>query len=272
MNVYAPIDEFRSALGITDTSRDDDLLLFMEAVSRDIDAVACRHFYTENRTNYYDGAYPYCDLLIDDNISVSEWLTDTDGDETYSSSWTETTDYILSPRSDYPKMKMRLAYNTSMSLGCARDYHKVTGVWGYGDGTADPWADSSITVTVADATTTTLTLSAEGTIKAGHTIKVGDEQMFITAVTSDSSNQATAERGVNGTTASAHSAAAAYIAQYPAQVVRAALWLGKSSWQLVEDIGTYESERIGDYSYKIASADKVEMMKGQILGDLCKGC
>lgn len=272
MNAYATLDQIKDALNITGTDRDNDLLLFLEAVSRDIDAAAERFFYTETVTRHFDGTWRFRELLLDDLLSVTEWLTDTNTDETFSDSWTESTDFVLNPRDGFPKIKMRLAFDTSMALGLSIDYHKVTGIWGFGNGTSDPWAVSGITVTVADATTTTLTLSAEGTIKVGHTIKVGTEQMFITAVTSDNSDEATAERAVNGTTGADHTTAASSIAQYPAQVVRAATWLGKSSWQQVDESGLFESERIGDYSYKVATPDKIEKIKGQLLGNLVKGC
>ena len=271
MNTYATLAQLKSALNITSTTRDDDLLMFLEACSRDIDTAAQRYFYSETGTKYYQGNYPYTDLIVDDNLSVSAWLTDSDADETFTSSWTESTDYVMNPRDSYPRYEMRLAFDTTMELGATRDYHKVTGVWGYGNGTSDPWTASGITVTVADTTTTTVTVSAEGTIKVGHTIKAGTEQMFVTGATSDSSDEITVERGVNGTTAAIQSTAAASIAQYPAQVIRAAMWLAKSSWQQVQDVGMYESERIGDYSYKIATADKVELIKGSILGNLVKG-
>ena len=69
---------------------------------------------------------------------------------------------------------------------------------------------TTATVTVADGSTTTLTLSAEGEILAKDTILVESEEMYITAVTSDASNEATAIRGVNGTSGVAHSASTAY--------------------------------------------------------------
>jgi len=270
-SVYATLEQVKDVLNITSTTRDDDLMMFLEAVSRDIDTAASRFFYTETATNYYDGAGRFCHLLIDDVISITEWLTDTDIDETFSGDWTESTDYVLNPRSLFPKFEMRLSFDTEMALGCTIDYHKVTGTWGYGNGTSDPWKVSGITGTVASTDGTTLTLSAEGTIKVGHTIKCGTEQMFVSAVTSDGSLEATVARGANGTTAAIHSTVAASIALYPAQATRAAMWLAKSSWQGVEDVGLFESERIGDYSYKVASPDKVEKIKGAILGNLVKG-
>jgi hypothetical protein len=49
------------------------------------------------------------------------------------------------------------------------------------------------------------------------TILVEDEQMYCSA-TNDAANQITVTRGVNGTSAAAHVAAAASAAKYPAQL------------------------------------------------------
>jgi len=136
---------------------------------------------------------------------------------------------------------------------------EIAGLWGYGDGkSATPYEDSGITATIADTTGTTLTLSAEGTIEAGHTILVEDEQMYVSAVTSDgSSKEATVERGVNGTTAAAHSGKAAYIYQYPDGVVQACIMI---AGRLFESRGkVFDSERLGDYSYSRGQAKAAVM-------------
>ena len=74
---------------------------------------------------------------------------------------------------------------------------------------------SGVTGTVADGVSTTLTLSAEGTVTAGKTIYVSDtEYMYVTAVTSDGSNEATVVRGVDESSPTAHSAGTIRIVNY----------------------------------------------------------
>ncbi len=67
---------------------------------------------------------------------------------------------------------------------------------------------TGINGTVADGIITTLDLSAEGTIVPGNTYLIGTEEMLVTAVTSDASDEATVIRGVDDTTPAAQSAAA----------------------------------------------------------------
>lgn len=76
-------------------------------------------------------------------------------------------------------------------------------------------AASGVTGTVADGVGTTLSLSAEGTVTAGKTVYVSDtEYMYVTAVTSDGSNEATVIRGVDESSVSAHSGGTIRIVNY----------------------------------------------------------
>jgi hypothetical protein len=249
MNCYSTLDTLKDDLGISSTTNDSVLLRTLEAASRAVDRFCNRHFYAKTETRYFDGSVP---LFINDLLSVTTLKTDDDGDGTFENTFT-TSDYILYPLNEYPKTMIKLSPESSYGgFGSYRKGCEIEGLWGYGDGkSATPYSASSITVTVGDASGTTLTLSAEGTIETGHTILVEDEQMYISAVTSDGSKQATAERGVNGTTGVAHSAKTASIYEYPADIVQGCLMVAERLFETRGSRG-YESEKLGDYSYKIA--------------------
>lgn len=125
--------------------------------------------------------------------------------------------------------------------------YAITGEWGYGDGRgASPWEGAGVTGTVGTTTGTSLTLSAEGAVLAGHTIKLGSEQMFVRSV---SSTTATVVRGIHGTTATAHSAATVSVCRWPEDLTRAVLWIAAADYRAMQAAGVTEVQ-IGDYREK----------------------
>ena len=80
-------------------------------------------------------------------------------------------------------------------------------------------------------------------LSPAQTVLIGSEQMYITGI---SSNTLTVERGVNGTTASTHTASTSvYIYVYPTLVVQACLDLSKIYFRdrdlgVTQTIGTPE--------------------------------
>jgi len=70
---------------------------------------------------------------------------------------------------------------------------------------------STTTLTVADGVSTTISVSAEGEITAEMQLRIEDEEVFVSAVTSDGTKEITVVRGCNGTAGVAHSAAQARI-------------------------------------------------------------
>jgi hypothetical protein len=130
----------------------------------------------------------------------------------------------------------------------------MTGVFGHGDGnSATPYASSGVTVTVATTTGTTLTLSAENTLQAGHTIRVESEQMYVTAVSTNGALTATVVRGVNGTTVVAHSAKTAFIYKYPGPVVESTLLLATNWWKQRENPTVFRSGNSITGEYEITT-------------------
>lgn len=219
---YSSLADFKTAIGITDTTDDARLLLILEAVSRAIDDYCGRHFSVRSETRYFTPARSDR-LLIDDLLSVTTLKTDEDSDLDYDYTW-DSGDYLLHPRNSYPKTEIKVHPNGDYSFPAGLvDSVEIAGPWGFGTGeSAAPYEDSTTTTNEALDTTETGVDVASGTpLSAGMTILVESEQMYVRSV---SSNTATVWRGVNGTTAAAHDTGkTVYIYRYPETVREATI-------------------------------------------------
>lgn len=92
----------------------------------------------------------------------------------------------------------------------------ITGTWGYHADYANAWEDEdTLQADITDASPSLTISDVDGTdawgetprISAGNLLKIGDEVMLVTATDVDT-NIVTMRRGVNGTTAAAHSSGA----------------------------------------------------------------
>ena len=231
-NAYVSLDTLKGSgvLDITGTGEDTRLRLLVEAMSRSIDRYCGRHFYALSATRTFNGDGGLY-LLIPDLIAIdtSGLKTDDNKDRTFETTWA-TTDYMLLPNNADP---------TTRENAESRPYMKI---WVDVDaGTEDVWTQGRQTVqiagqwgfwrhlkratetanAIADATTTSVVVSARTHVETGHTILIDSEQIY---VESYSSNTLTVRRGVNGTTAAAHSASAVIdIYEYPPAVREAVI-------------------------------------------------
>ena len=230
-NAYNNLTTLKSRLDITATTWDTDLLALLVAASRQIDKFCDRFFYVDEVTRYFDGSGT--PLFIDDLLSVSTLKLDEDGDATFESTMA-TTDYILYPLNKYPKTHIKISGNSDYG-GFAAGIKKgveIAGDFGYGTGrSATPYTATSITIVADNATETELDVSAEGTIKAGHTILVESEQIYVKTASADATKKITVGRGVNGTTAAAHATKAASIYDYPEPIMEACLIQAMRWWK-----------------------------------------
>lgn len=242
-NTYIDLATLKStgALNIaTGTLYDKRLLALAEDVSRQVDRYCNRHFFYTVRTIDLDGDGSHL-LIVPDLVSISTLLEDTNFDGTFETGWA-TADYVLQPQdssptaADYGKPYTQLRVNwksngTQDVFLAGHSMYRLTGTWGY-------WKvskDSGLNGTLADATTTALVLtgSATGTVEIGHTVLIDDELVYVTSITTGT--QANVERGVNGSTATAHTNKDVNIVQFPGPVVEAAfiqtarLWRRKDS-------------------------------------------
>jgi len=229
MNSYADLTTLKSEaylnITTTDATRDVRLLRQLEAASRMIDKYCRRFFYCDETTRYFDGAGNT--FWLPDVLSISTLKTDDNNDKTYENSYTENTDYYLLPYNEAVKTRAVIRTGGSYSgfaSGIAKGI-EIAGVFGYGNGdSATPYFDSGDAVAndpSQSAALLTLTVTAGTNFSIGQTIRIDDEQQYITGI---STNTLTVERGVNGTTAAAHlKDATIYIYEYPWDIVHACL-------------------------------------------------
>jgi hypothetical protein len=251
MNSYATTSQLSEMLGGGDA---DALLLAVESASREVESpgMANRVFYTRVESRWFDVESSTRPVWIDDLIAVDS--VEIDGQEV------DLDDLEFLPRNQTPFYQLTVMPQAHITIPCGQRVVKIDGTWGYGDGYGNVKRRDGVTATVADSSTTAVTLS--GTPKCvcpGHTLFLGDEQLYVTARTGVN---VTAMRGVNGTTPTAHTAAPVYFAVYPADVTRACLWLAAEAWRLMGSAGL-TSQRIGQYSEAFGALD--HRMKATLL-------
>lgn len=216
-NWYCGLSTLRDSLGIasTDTADDDQLGPSIEAVSRAIDEHCGRWFYPRVQTRYFTPLRG-SELLLDaDLLSVTSLKADEDDDRTYEVTWA-TTDYDLGPDNALlgsvarPYWRIDTAPNGARSFPTGRKSVELVGSWGF----YDQRTTSTATVSGAlNSSAVSVNVSSGAAFEVGQTILVDSEQMFVSAI---SSNTLTVERGVNGTTAATHAnGAAIQVYEYP---------------------------------------------------------
>ncbi len=230
---YADLSSIKFALGIssTDTADDSRLLGILEDASRGIDGWCARWFQPRSQTRYYLPTNSG-ELLVDDLLAVTTLKTDEDGDRTYEYSW-ELTDYDLWPYNEWPKQAVQVTPDGDYTFptGIAKGV-EVAGTWGYGDGdSATPYADSTTdTAEELDASETAVDVVSGAVFSPGNSILVESEQMYVTAV---ATNTLTVIRGVNGTTAATHATGKdVYKYAYPRDIRRACIRLAQRTYRL----------------------------------------
>ena len=119
---------------------------------------------------------------------------------------------------------------TKSEFPAGRETVQIAGQWGW---RRHLKRASETANSIADASTTSVTVSSRTDVEAGHTILIDSEQMY---ARSYSANTLTVVRGVNGTTAASHSARSAIdIYEFPGPIVEsvimqvARLWKRKDS-------------------------------------------
>lgn len=226
-NLYADVAMFTrryvhdSTLTTTDNA---EILRVLNDGARRVDDYCGRHFFSKLATNYYDGNGKSELWLPDDLLAITTLKVDDDGDGVYEITPAVDIDYWLWPDNATPKIRMDINPESTLisTWPPGRKRVQIIGEFGYTNTTEIDAA----TATVADGTTTTLTSSAAGSLAIGQTLLLGTEQVYISA---GSGTNWTIVRGVNGTTAAAHSGGTVinrYV--YKEEVVGAALmWAGR---------------------------------------------
>ena len=251
-NAYADLAMLKSpgALHLPDGTHDGRLLALLETASRWIDGHCGRSFAASTGERRFDGDGGD-GLALPDLVSVSRLRTRPPGRTTggdRGDGWTEwaPADYLLYPLNGVPTSAggqpyTRIVAATSTS-GVRRRFPagpatvSIAGVWGYGSAREDsglriaagsPVSSGDAAVTAAPASATILA--------AGHTIRIDDEDAYITAAAGDAGAGTAAlsvRRGVNGTMAAAHAAGAVlWVYRYPPAVTESCLLQAAAWWR-----------------------------------------
>ena len=238
-NAYVSLDTLKSSgvLNITGTGDDTRLRTLIENVSRMADRYCNRHFFVLSATRKFDGDGTLA-LLLPDLVSIdaSGVKTDDDKDRTFETTWAAT-DYLLLPSNadpasagnpqsrPYSRIEVDVDAGTKSGFPAGRQTVQIAGQWGFWRhlARATETADA-----IADATTTSVTVSSRADVEAGHTLLIDSEQVY---VQSYSGNTLTVVRGTNGTTAASHSGGVAIdIYEYPGPIVEATIMQTARLW------------------------------------------
>ena len=254
-NAYCDLATLKSggALNITGAAHDARLLALLEESSRWIDAYCNRHFYLLNATRRFDGGGGR-QLQVPDLVGVTSLKTrnageggDPAGSGAGAGEVWGADDYRLYPLNAEPgqpwgRPYTRLLVNPDSSAKSRFPQGSTTveiiGKWGFQEVTADsgtvikdnsPIGPSDNRLMVKAATAGN---AGALTVSAGHTLAIGEEQLYVTGQSGQMEAELTVQRGVNGTTAASHDAGAAVaVYRYPTAVAEACLQLASQLWQ-----------------------------------------
>ncbi len=241
-NAYADLATLKSpaALNAPDNTHDARLLGMLETASRWIDGYCGRQFAATHGERRFDGtgkpSLTVPDLVAVDQLRVreasGEWLVWPSGD------------WLLYPLNAGPRepggrpyRRIMLASGAHRRFPLNRGGVKVRGVWGYCDVREDAGlrVSSNAGVTADDGLVTVeADDDAAAEPSAGHTLRIGDEQLYVSGVTSDQQGgfTLTVQRGVNGTEMAAHAAGASVsVYRYPKGVAEACLLQAAVWWR-----------------------------------------
>lgn len=204
---YVNRDDFKnrnlSNLGTSDTTDDAKIDLILQEVTRWIDEYVGRTFRIYTATLYFTANSGELLLVDRDLLSITSLKTDEDGDRSWERTWA-TTDYDLEPYNantdEKPYTAIRITPQGTLAFPAGmRKGVEIAGKWGYWEATSSVGTMGSA---ISSTTGTSVTMTGGHSVKPLHTLLIDSEQLFVTAV---SSNTLTVKRGVNGTTAATHS-------------------------------------------------------------------
>lgn len=261
-NLYADVARFRrrfansSALSAGDQT---EVIQVLQAASRRVDEHTRRHFYAETGTILFDGnGHDW--LEVPDILAVTTLKLDIDQDDVYEVTLTAAADYRLlkegdpDPYAGVPKTLLKLRPDAYVSTFYEQDaLVQLVGRTGYTEEREAVLtsAGAAVTGTLADAADTTMVVSDLADLAIGQLLLIESEQVEILAGTV---SPLTVRRGVNGTTAAAHAAAALTRYTFHPDIVEATLIQAGRLWK----------RRESAYSTVIANPQlgTVEVFKG----------
>lgn len=188
-------------LATSETSDDPLLLSFIQEASIEICEAIKRvpHPYVQTRAYDWGGGFMPDIRTLNLDEDLLELTTLTNLSATISAS-----DYVLKSANTYPKWRVQIKIGTALSFTYSQTPEEavsIAGIWGYVPHYPSAWKILTTLAEDMDTSETGVDLTAGALIEVGHYLRVDTEQMIVTAL---STNTATVERGVNGTTAASH--------------------------------------------------------------------
>ncbi len=232
MHAYVTVDEAKRRLQITSTDANTALGRIVVATSRSIDRHCRRTFQPETRTRVLAVDWPAWSP-VPDLLSVSS-ATASDGSVLTDS------DYTLVEGDEYDAAAIAITLDAAF-YWVGADGLTITGRWGYSESLQPV---GTLGAAVATPTARTITLANGHGVEAGHTLRIGSEDLYVVSV---ATNTATVRRGQNGTTATTHDNATAVDAyEYPFDVTEAAMLLTARLWRRADaPFGVTGSAEVG---------------------------
>jgi hypothetical protein len=145
MPTYCTRDQVKDRLSVptANTASDEIIDGVIEAVSRAIDEACSTQFFAVTQTRYFTAQY-WCELYVDDLLSITTLKTDADGDGTFEFTWSAS-DYRLAPYNapllstprPYWKIEQRIGGNFIFPVWITRGV-EIAGSWGFCDIAAKP--------------------------------------------------------------------------------------------------------------------------------------
>ena len=233
-NSYADLATLKSAslLNLPGDAHDARLLELLEAASRWIDGYCDRSFAATHAERRFDGMGKVA-LTVPDLIAVSSLRVRAAAGE-----WVDwpSGHWLLYPLNAAPAepggrpyTRIMLASGSLRRFPLSRAGVAVAGIWGYGSVREDIGLQvaGGSAVTTDDATVSVS--PANAIVSAGHTIRIDDEDLYVTVASADT---LTVQRGVNGTVAATHAVAATVsLYRYPDAVAEACRLQAAAWWR-----------------------------------------
>ena len=247
-SIYADLATLKSAslLNVAVDDFDDRLLGLLGSASRWIDGYCDRHFAARHGRLTFDGSgdgYGGDSLAVPDLIEVSSISVGLGSGRRSEWSADDWTLYPLNAEPDEPwgrpYTRIKVAAGSTRCFVRGSGAVIVDGVWGYNRRLVDSgWLVADM-APVGSEDTSIAAAAGNGVtplaVSAGHTIRIDDEQLYVTSVDRVGGVAAATlvvERGVNGTSAAAHaSGQAASLFRYPDAVAEACLLLASGWWR-----------------------------------------
>lgn len=236
MTMYCTLDDARRELGQNTTNTDDDarMLVYIRNASQRIDNLLGWRFEPVKETEYLGIGMTAINSAWR-TIALPGWAVELNSVTVYNTALTITTHVRGFPVNRTPFKHIQL---TSTSSDWYRTYADasydpfviVNADWAYHDNYTQAWQAEDTVEDVAgiNATVTTITVNdADGAnwrnetprFSAGQLIKVNSEWMRVTAVNT-ADDELTVQRGVNGSTATAHALNDDISVWYPVDDIR----------------------------------------------------